>query len=111
MPKDFGSSFIDMLADAIAARLGEIAPRRGPGRPPGSKNKISKRVRRTLSDLEQMGADLIAHVTKNPGKRMEEIAKALGASTKELVLPARKLISQKKLKTKGRKRATTYFAG
>lgn len=42
---------------------------------------------------------------------MEQIAKTLGTTTKELALPAKKLIAEKKIKTKGERRATKYFPG
>jgi hypothetical protein len=111
MPSDPLQTLIDLLADAIAARIGKIEPRRGPGRPPGSVNRIGKRIRRTEDDLAQISADLLAYVADNPGRRMEQISKAMGASTKELQLPVRKLVAEKKLKTKGQKRATEYFRG
>jgi len=53
---------------------------------------------------------LHGYIAKNPGQRIEQIAASLDISTKELNLPAKKLISEKKLSTKGQKRATTYFA-
>jgi hypothetical protein len=34
----------------------------------------------------------------------------MGTSTRELNLPAKKLLAQKQLKTRGEKRATKYFA-
>jgi hypothetical protein len=40
---------------------------------------------------------------------MESIARALNMTTKELVLPARKLLLEKKIVAKGQKRATRYF--
>jgi len=42
---------------------------------------------------------------------MEEIARGLGTSTSELTLPAKKLIAEKKIKTKGERRATKYYPG
>jgi hypothetical protein len=43
--------------------------------------------------------------------RIEQINKELGTSTRDLQLPIRKLIASGALKSKGEKRATTYFAG
>ncbi len=48
---------------------------------------------------------------KNPGLRIEQINKQLGTSTKDLALPIRKLIADGAVKTKGKKRSTTYFPG
>ncbi len=47
---------------------------------------------------------------KNPGLRIEQINKQLGTTTKSLALPIRKLVAEKRVKTKGAKRSTAYFA-
>jgi hypothetical protein len=49
-------------------------------------------------------------IKSGPGRRIEQIGETLGVPTKDLALPAKKLISEKRVKTKGVKRATTYFA-
>jgi hypothetical protein len=69
-----------------------------------------KGAKRTPEELEQLIKKLHGYVAKNPGQRIEQIASGLDISTKELNLPAKKLIGDKKLSTKGQKRATTYFA-
>jgi len=69
-----------------------------------------KGAKRTPEELEQLIKKLHGYIAKNPGQRIEQIAQGLDISTKELNLPAKKLISEKKLATKGQKRATTYFA-
>src|SRR5450432_969059 len=69
-----------------------------------------KGSKRTAEELEQLIKKLHAYISKNQGQRIEQIAIGLDISTKELNLPAKKLISDKKLSTKGQKRATTYFA-
>ena len=69
-----------------------------------------KGAKRTPEELEQLIKKLHGYIAKNPGQRIEQIAQGLDISTKELNLPAKKLISEKKLSTKGQKRATTYFA-
>ncbi len=84
------------------------AGRRGPGRPRGSGR--GKGAKRNPEELEQLTLDLHDYVKKNPGQRIEEIARGMDRSTKELNLPAKKLISNKQLRTKGQKRATQYFA-
>jgi hypothetical protein len=69
-----------------------------------------KGAKRTADELEQLIKKLHGYIAKNPGQRIEQIAQGLDITTKELNLPAKKLISDKKLSTKGQKRATTYFA-
>jgi DNA-binding transcriptional ArsR family regulator len=67
-------------------------------------------AKRTPEELEQVTSALLDYVTKNPGQRIEEIASGMGMSTNDLKLPAKKLTGEKKVKTKGQKRATRYFA-
>jgi len=81
--------------------------RRGPGRPSGGRRKGEKR---DPGQLAQLTDKLYASIKSKSGQRIEEIASAMGISTKELTLPAKKLIAQKKVSTKGQKRATRYFA-
>ncbi len=98
----------DTLRDALGesrgarARGGNGAPaagarrgRRGGKRPPGELAKVQKAL-----------ADFVA---SQPGSRMEQIGKALGYKTSELVLPMRKLIGARQVKTKGHKRSRQYF--
>lgn len=83
-------------------RTGRAALRVGGGRGRGAK--------RTASDLEQISSGFVTFVSKHPGLRIEQINKELGTSTKDLALPIRKLIADGVIKTKGKKRSTTYFA-
>jgi hypothetical protein len=76
----------------------------------GRKKRAAKGAKRSPESLETLSNDLLARIKKNPGERIEEIAEALGTTTKELTLPARKLVEGRKVKTRGQKRATRYFA-
>ena len=67
-------------------------------------------AKRTPAELAALIKKLHAHIAKNPGLRIEAIGTGLGVPTKALVLPVKRLISEKKLSTKGQKRATVYFA-
>jgi hypothetical protein len=69
-----------------------------------------KGAKRTAEELEELTSSLLGYIAKNPGQRIEQIGKALSISTKELVLPARKLLAESKIVTEGQKRSTTYFA-
>ncbi len=88
----------------VSAR-GAAAPRAarsaGRGRAKGQK--------RAPEDLVALVGQLFSAIKANPGQRMEQIAKGLKSSTQELALPAKKLIADKKIKTKGERRATKYF--
>jgi hypothetical protein len=83
------------------AAVGEVlkAERRGKG------------AKRSSSQLDRLQSRVMEFVTANPGMRIEQINKELGTSTRDLQLPIRKLIATGSLKSKGEKRATTYFAG
>ena len=71
-----------------------------------SRRKGAKRAPKELNALvEQLGA----FVVKRPGLRIEQIGKALGIATRELVLPVKKLLRAKRISTKGQRRATTYY--
>jgi hypothetical protein len=65
--------------------------------------------KRTADEIAQMADAFLAHVTANPGQRMEHIAKELGVAIPELMLPVRKLLADGKLRVEGQKRATQYY--
>jgi hypothetical protein len=76
------------------------------GRPRGGRG-----AKRTAADLEALSEKFATFVKANPGLRIEQINKELGTSTKDLALPIRKLIAEKMVSAKGRKRSTMYFPG
>jgi len=67
-------------------------------------------AKRTPAELAALIKKLHAHIAKNPGLRIETIGTALGVPTKALVLPVKRLVSERRVSTKGQKRATVYFA-
>lgn len=77
-------------------------PRAATPRPKGAK--------RSPEDIEALARNLLAYVKKNSGQRIEQIAAGLSVATGDLALPAKKLLAEKKLKTAGQKRGTTYQA-
>ncbi len=93
---------IDTLESALGksgargVRLGSVGRGRG--------------AKRTQADIDGLGTQFMAFVSKHPGLRIEQINKELGTTTKDLALPIRKLIADGSIKTKGKKRSTTYFA-
>lgn len=91
--------------------------KKAPGRPRGRPAKAapapaaSKRKageKRSPALLAQVTEQVFNHIKSNPNQGVEQIAKALGTSTKELTLPIRKLLADKKITSKGQKRATRY---
>jgi hypothetical protein len=89
-------------------RAAAAAVVRGAGR--GRAASREKGAKRPPDEIERLTGRLLDYVKGNPGQRIEQIADGMGTSTKELNLPAKKLIAGKQLKTKGQKRATQYFA-
>src|ERR1700759_3542463 len=106
---ELSSALAEASHSAIALALGGGQPvaasKRGPK--PG---KAAKPAKRTADELTELTSSLLNHVKRHPGLRIEQVGQALGLTTKDLALPAKKLIAEKKLSTKGQKRATTYFA-
>ncbi len=54
---------------------------------------------------------LLAHVRSNPGQRGDQIAEALGTDVGTMRLPMRALIGEKRVRTMGQRRGTTYHPG
>jgi hypothetical protein len=50
-----------------------------------------------------------AHIKAQPGHGVGPITAALGTSTRDLSLVPRKLLDEKKVTSKGKKRGTRYF--
>jgi hypothetical protein len=65
--------------------------------------------KRSPEHLIQITDQVYGYIKSNSGQGIEQIAKALGTTTKELTLPVRKLLVEKKIGAKGQKRATRYF--
>ena len=132
------SAFLDELSqlvrkaalDSVHEVLGDTKRRRGPGRPKGSARRgpgrppkaarpnrpnrparAAKRIRRSAADLEKIAVRVLAHVKSNAGHRLEQIGKALKVETAVLKRPIANLLAGRKLRTKGQKRGTMYFAG
>lgn len=88
-------------AAAKPAAAPKAAAAAGGKRKPGAK--------RAPEEIQQTTDKLLSRISQNPGERIEEIAKALGTTTKDLTLPVKKLLSDKKIRSQGTRRATKYF--
>lgn len=103
---------LETLSHALAAGTGASstngsAVRRGPRGP--YLGRDTSGGRRSPSELAHACELLHAEIQAHPGLRMEQIGAALGAPTRELTLPIRKLLRDKKIRTEGQRRATRYF--
>lgn len=113
---------LDSLVDAIRSELRQEFLSALGGAPPakrGARKAVraaaparakarSKGAKRTPEELEALTKNVLAHIKRSPGQRVEQIAAALGTTTKELALPIIKL--GKALKTQGQRRGTKYSA-
>jgi hypothetical protein len=72
-------------------------------------SSLPKGAKRAPEEIETLTAQLGEYVKANKGERIEQIAKGMNVSTRELNLPVKKLLATKAIKTKGQKRATQYF--
>jgi len=106
----------DELLDALATRLdfpprassaaAALAAPAGAAAPAGGRRKGRKR---SPAPGARLADELLAHVRSHPGERIDQIASALRTTTRELALPARKLLLQGKIRTRDVKQATRYY--
>jgi hypothetical protein len=124
--QSLAASFADSVLAAVrAANLEELlgeaggGTRRGAGRPRGGTStgnpkarKSGRLARRSPAEIAKALDRVVALVkaAKNVGLRAEQIRKALKMQAKEMPRVLQEGLAKKKLKSKGQKRATTYFA-
>lgn len=72
----------------------------------GSRKLGSKR---SPTELRSLSDRILRYVTNNPGERLETMAVGLAVPSAELKLPLLKLRADKRLATKGQRRAMRYF--
>lgn len=99
--------------EAVSEALGG-APRAEPQVRRSKTGKVAraqKGERRSPSELESLAGRVERWVSDHPGSGARQIADALDVSTKDLILPLKKLTAAGSLTTKGQKRATKYFRG
>jgi hypothetical protein len=85
-----------------------IPARAKPGPKPRAATR-TKGAKRTPEELENLIRDFAAQVKKTPGQSVENLAKTLGVTTKDLQLPVLKAFEAKLIKTTGQRRGTKYF--
>lgn len=71
--------------------------------------RLPKGAKRPPDEIVKLTAKLLEYVKGHKGERIEQIAKGMSVSTRELNLPVKKLLANKSIKTRGQKRATQYF--
>jgi len=84
-----------------------VAPRGRAFEPAADKRRPGEK--RTPQELAELVERLFDYIRSNPGQNVEHIGRGLATPTKDLTLPLRKLMNKKRVTSKGRKRATSYF--
>ncbi len=121
---DLASSFTDSVIDAIrGTSLEELLSEsgaRGKGRqaealpravPRAARTASGRLPRRSADDIATELDKIVALVQKHKdGLRAEQIRTELGMQAKELPRVLKEGLSSRRLRAKGQKRATTYFA-
>jgi predicted HTH transcriptional regulator len=100
------SSVQDAFNGGAPARAGRQTPTKR-----AAPRRSSRSGRRSSEQIENMGRTILAHVSSNQGHRLEEISAALKIPSKDLKRPVAILLEAKKLRKRGKKRGTQYFAG
>jgi hypothetical protein len=110
---DFVAQITELAREAARNMIDEALGRGGRGSFGAlgrGRIRVGRGAKRTGDELDKLADQFHMFVGKHPGLRIEQINKQLGTTTKDLALPIRKLIAEGALKTKGKKRSTTYFA-
>jgi hypothetical protein len=103
------SGFVTRIS-SLARQAAIESLERALGSQGGSKASRYRGEKRTSEQLEALAETFHVFVAHNPGLRIEQINKQLKTTTKDLMLPIRKLVADGSLKTKGTRRSTTYYA-
>jgi hypothetical protein len=111
---DLANLIRESAMQSVREALGGEPPARGGRRGGGAaaapaSRRLAKGAKRPPDEIVKLTAQLLDYVKANKGERIEQIAKGMGVSTRELNLPVKKLIAGKSIRTRGQKRATQYF--
>lgn len=121
MVDTFASDLTSLIREAAMETVrealgGESSGRRGGGGARASasaagvtRRALPKGAKRDPNDIAKLTTRLGDYIKTHKGERIEQIAKGMGVTTRELNLPVKKLIANKAIRTKGQKRATQYF--
>jgi hypothetical protein len=64
--------------------------------------------RRSAEDIAALQAQVLTHITANPGQRLEEISAGMAIPSKELKRPIANLLESGEVTKKGERRGTRY---
>jgi transcriptional regulator with GAF, ATPase, and Fis domain len=92
----------------VRAKRAPQARRAAPLREP-SKAARKPGEKRPQAEIRALTERALDYIQRNSGQGVEHIAKGLGTTTRELSLPMKRLLKEKRISAKGEKRATRYF--
>jgi hypothetical protein len=92
------------MAGGGAAR--PAARRAGAARASGGRG--GRGGRRSAEDIAALQAQVLTHITANPGQRLEEISAGMAIPSKELKRPIANLLESGEVTKKGERRGTRY---
>jgi hypothetical protein len=106
-----GAPLQELLGDGRTVSNGRSAPRVA-GRPTAKPGRSSGRLaRRSAEDIANALEQVVSLVKKHAdGLRAEQVRDQLGLQPKEMPRILKEGLSKRVLKSKGQKRATTYYA-
>lgn len=93
------------VQEVFGDEAGRAARRASAARAPARNVRRPAPLRRAAVDA----ATVLDHVRAHEGERIEQIAEALGTTTRELKAPLSELLASKALRTEGQRRGTRYF--
>lgn len=106
----FATDVTNILQSAVADAVTEALPK-GTRRGSAQLGKKAGRGRGARRAGKAVSPEvLLKEIAREPDRRMEQISASLGTTSKALVPTVKQLIADKKVKTTGKARGTTYRA-
>ena len=112
----FVAELSDLLRKAALQNAADILAKQAEAPGPSHRRRRARRAarrdlreRRSPAQIDQLATRVEAEVASQPGRRVDQIAKDLGVTTRDLKLPVKKLLAEKRITRTGQRRATCYF--
>jgi len=96
----------------LSLAIGDVSSKRRstPGPRAARSGKRGRPGKFTPEQMDKLGKSILGLLKKSPGARSEQLSAAMKMDAATLRIPLKVLIAAKKIKVKGQKRGTTYFA-
>lgn len=102
-----------VLGEGVPTRRASGRPRKARANTVASTDGPRRRGRPgkfTPEHVDQLGSTILGHLKKNPGARSEQLTALMRLDAPTLRIPLAALLKAKKIKVKGQRRGTRYFA-